>query len=256
MKKYIGCLLLLGFIIGFPSCKMELEPYNEQENWISFVFEKGVDSVMRYTFAYYPEEVKTDTIFIEVTAVGYLSEQERKFTVIQNIAEGVDNAEEGIHFVPFADLAGYYAIAANTTGVKVPVVVKRDPSLKEKEYVLEIKLTENSDFQLASPNSIVKRIVLSDILTKPNTWKGAAAYYLGTYGTEKHKVMIAATAHYGITVNDEWIDAVFNKGDYGYVNYWRGIFNTKLQEINDQRAQEGQGPLTEGPEYGQITVSF
>lgn len=256
MKKYIGCILLSGLIIGCLSCKMELVPYNEKDNRISFVFEKGVDSVKRYTFAYFPEEVKTDTVLVDVTAVGNLSGQERKVTVIQRTVNVADNAESGVHFVPFSELESYYVIAANATGVQLPVVLKRDPSLKKKEYVLEIMLTENSDFLLASPNSIVKRIVISDILMKPNSWKGAANYYLKAYGTEKHKVMIEAATAYGILVDDEWIDAVFNKGDYGYVKYWIGIFTTKLQEINDRRAKEGKGLLTEGPEYGQITVSF
>lgn len=256
MKKYIQYILLLGSVIYFSSCKMELEPYNEQENRISFVFENGVDSVKRYTFAYYPEEVKTDTVFLDVAAVGNLSAQPRKVTIVQNIAVGVDNAEPDVHFEPFSGLMDKLVIEGNATGMKLPVVLKRDPSLKNKEYVLEIRLTENSDFALMSPNSIVKRILMSDILTKPNTWKGAAAYYLGNYGTEKHKVMIAAAAPYGITVNDEWIDAIFNKGDYGYVTYWEGIFKTKLQEINDQRTAAGEGPLTEGAEYGGVTVTF
>lgn len=256
MKKQIEYILLLGFIISFSSCKMELDPYNEQNDWISFVFEKGKDSVERYTFAYFPEEVKIDTLLIEVTAIGYLSDREREVTVVQRMVDKVENAESGIHFVPFGELAARYKIPAHATGVKLPVVLKRDPSLKEKQYTLEIMLTENSDFLLGTPNGIVKRIIISDILTKPNTWKGAADYYMGKYGTEKHKVMIAAAAPYGFAINDEWVDNVINKGESGYRNYWRGIFKTKLQEINDQLAAKGEGPLTEGPDYGRVIVSF
>lgn len=256
MKKYIGYVLLLGWIIGFSSCRMELDPYDEPTNRVAFVFETKADTVIRYTFAYFPEEVKTDTVWVEVTAMGYLCDWDRKVTVVPNCVEGVDNAETGIHFIPVSELSSWYVIPANATGVKLPVVVKRDPSLKEKEYTLELMLTENNDFSLGAPNNNLKRILISDILMKPNTWKYAADHYLKTYGTEKHRVMIEAAAPYGMTINDEWIESVINKGDYGYIVYWLNIFKTKLQEINARRAAEGKGVLTEGPEYGNTTVSF
>ena len=87
----------------------------------------------------------------------------------------MDNAKPGIHYVPFSELSSSYIIDANETNVKLPIVFKRDASLREKERVLEIRLTEEgSDFKLGASDRIVKRLVISDILLKPTTWEGAA----------------------------------------------------------------------------------
>lgn len=261
MKNRILYTLLLLTAVGMWSCKMELEPYNEKDNRIAFVFsdDTKVDSTTRFTFAYFPEDVTEATVYVDVTALGYLSPQDRKVSIRQvPAAQGVLAAEPGRHYVPFDDpsVANRYVIKGDTTGLKLPVVFKRDPSLKEQEYTLEIALVENEYFKLGPERNLVKRITVTDQLTKPNTWGWVTDYFLYGYGTEKHKLMIAAAAPFGVIIDDEWVESVESQADYGSIMYWIGVFKAKLQEINDQRAANGEGPLREGPEYGNVIVAF
>lgn len=247
--------------VGMWSCKMELEPYHEKDDRIAFVFnpDPRADSTTRFTFAYFPDDVTEATVYVDVTAMGYLYSHDRKVSVRQVPAgEGAQNAEPGRHYVPFDDpsVANQYVIKGDTTGVKLPVVFKRDPSLQENEYTLEIALVENEHFKLGPERNIVKRITVADKLTKPNTWGFASDWYLNGYGTEKHKLMIAAAAPFGQIIDDEWIDTVIENGEYAYIMFWIGIFSAKLQEINDERAANGEGPLREGEEYGNVVVAF
>lgn len=259
MEKKIAYIVVLATLVAMWSCKMELDPYHETQNRVTFVFPKNVDSTTRFTFAYYSEDVTEATVELDITAIGYLSSLDRKVSIRQvTTTDTHEPAVAGTHYVPFDDpsVADQYVIKGDTTGARIPIVLKRDPSLATAEYILEISLVANEYFELGPPNEAVKRITISDILTKPNTWQGATNYYLGNYGTEKHKVMIEAAAPYGEIINDDWIASVMEGGDYAYVVYWRGIFEAKLQQINDERAANGEEPLREGPEYGNVIVSF
>lgn len=257
MRNMFCILLLLGLSFCLASCEMDLEPYNETVDRVAFDYNPESESGEKYTFAYYPDDVSEDTVYVEVQLYGNLSPQPRKVSIVQQEVDGVDNAMSGIHYVPFSELSSSYIIGANETNVKLPIVFKRDGSLKEKEHVLEIRLTEEgSDFKLGAPNRIVKRLVISDILLKPTTWGGAADWYLNGYGLEKHRLMINAAAPYGVLINDDWVESVINGGDMGYINYWISIFEEELQKVNDERADAGLGPLKEGIEYGEEIVSF
>lgn len=257
MRNMFCILLLLGLSFCLVSCEMNLDPYNETVDRVAFDFDPDSENEEKYTFAYYPDDVWTDTVYVEVQLYGNLSSQPRKVSIVQQEVDGVDNAMSGIHYVPFSELSSSYIIGANETNVKLPIVFKRDDSLKEKEFVLEIRLTEEgSDFKLGAPNRIVKRLIISDILLKPSTWGGAADYYLNGYGLEKHRLMINAAAPYGVLINDDWVESVINGGDMGYINYWISVFKAELQKVNDERASAGLGPLKEGIEYGEEIVSF
>lgn len=257
MRNMFNILLILGLSFYLASCRMDLEPYNQTVDWVAFNFSSGSESEEKYTFAYYPDNVLLDTVYVEVQLYGNLSSSPRRVNIVQQEVDGIDNAKPEIHYVPFSELSSSYVIGANETNVKLPIVLKRDASLKEKEHVLEIRLTEEeSDFKLGASDLIVKRFVVSDILLKPSTWESAADWYLNGYGLEKHRLMINAAAPYGVLINDDWVESVINGGDMGYINYWISIFKEELQRVNDERANAGQGPLKEGIEYGEQIVSF
>lgn len=257
MRNMFCFLSLLGLSVCLVSCEMDLEPYNETVDRVAFDFDQDAENEEKYTFAYYPDNVSEDTVYLEVQLYGNLSPNPRKVSIVQQEVEGVENAKSGVHYVPFSELSSLYVIGANETNVKLPIVFKRDVSLREKERVLEVRLTEEgSDFKLGAPNRIVKRLVISDILLKPSTWGGAADWYLNGYGLEKHRLMINAAAPFGVLINDDWVESVLNGGDMGYINYWISVFKAELQRVNDERASAGLGPLKEGIEYGEDIVSF
>lgn len=251
MKKKIGNIGLLAMLFSLFACEMELNPYAEETNHVSFVYEKASDTLVRYTFAYQQSSVLVDTVWLRATVVGQLSPQARKIKIEQLFLDGIDNAEVGVHFEPFQE---HYVIEANATGVDVPIILKRDVSLLEKEYVLGIQLKSTNDFELVSSQNTLKQVVFSDILLKPKTWGGAADNYFLEYGYEKHKLMIDVAAEYGVVVDDAWIEEVVK--DYGYVMFWQSVFDAALLRENELRKSQGLETLKEGPEYGNIEVQF
>ncbi len=263
--KYI--VILLSIVSIFYSCSMNLEPLSDTHNRIAVVFDEDLDSVYSYTFAYYTDDFKYDTVYVELTVVGTIGETDRKVSLVQRQLEGNDpdgtpynNAVAGKHYVAFDDssIADKYVIKAGATGALIPIVLLRDATLKDKDYTLQFDLVANEEFQLFSPINSTKRIVIADQLLKPSLWDGMLDYYFTGYGKEKHKLMNEVVYNRsGEFVNDDWLRVV--KQQQAYISMWKGAFAIELAAINEARKAANGGvddPLKEGPEYGSVEVRF
>lgn len=226
-------------IAALPSCKMELEPYSDPTNRAAFVYEyNNVDTLIKYSFAYYPADTREGLVTLEVTAIGFLSDKPRTVSIRQTNS-GADAAKPGVHY----RMANEFVIPANATGVEVPVTLLRNASLQDAEYTLDLSIVANDDFQLGNPKKIFKRIVVTDILIQPAEWQTLARAYLGRWGKEKQKLMIEAGAAYDTAIDIDWLNNVVNANDYGLIVIWQGIFNARLLEVN--AALGTAGPLKE-----------
>lgn len=152
-------------------------------------------------------------------------------------------------------MEGLYVIPAGKNEARVPVILKRDPSLKDKEVTLRIKIGSNENFEPGYPTLQEKVITITDLLTQPQYWNFYATYYFaGKYGKVKHQFMIDATADRGIKVNDDFFYSLVgdpSKVDMGLTDYWYYFFTRKLAEENARRAEDGLGPLREAPKPGE-----
>ena len=264
MKKILRNMLLAGPCLLAAACQMNLDPYDEAENRLDFVYEAGqwtdadADSTVSYTFAYLPQDRFVDTVWLDLETIGYVTDYDRPITLQQVPAGGID-AEADKHYVPFdsPELKDYYVVPAGEVKATVPVVLKRDPSLQETTVRLKVTIAENEYFHSGTQNRQTKVVIFSDVLLPLSLWAVERDPNIimmwGEYGPVKHRFMIDATASMDVTINDAFIEDLFGLGsmDYGLITYWTGFFKEKLKEENARRAEQGLGPLREDPQPGE-----
>ncbi|MDE7074784.1 MAG: DUF4843 domain-containing protein, partial [Odoribacter sp.] len=91
--KYIA-IYLFAFLVAlaFSACEQKMEVYNAPGNdRLNFAYEDMADSVLSYTFIYCPAEQMTDTIWLEVSTVGYVTDVPRP-VALRQIMTGQDDA--------------------------------------------------------------------------------------------------------------------------------------------------------------------
>lgn len=186
---------------------------------------------VNYSFVYQGFESKRDTLYLRVNASGLLSHRDRVVNLSQTLMDSVDNAEPGVHYLPFDtdELRSAYWIPKDSVTALIPIVLVRDASLATKQFVLTVRLEESSDFQLGDRQAIERTIIISDYLTKPRGWSSdIERTYFGTYSQVKHRFMIQ--------VSGEAFDEAFFKEKLGndkYVKiYYRDFFQEKLRIYN------------------------
>jgi len=236
MKKlrYIPVLLFLMAT----SCVDEYSKY-EGENYIQFGPELSriystsynyTDTTKLYSFYYFPASRVQDTVYFDVYAIGEVTLADRPFTLEQEMVANVENAVSGTHFKAFNDasVSGKYVIKAGTSNTRVPIVLLRNSTLKQKEVVLKFKVVENQNFKPGEKALTWRKIIYSDKLSQPAAWNASAIqYYWGKYSTVKHAFMIEKTG-------EKW-DQDFMVGlpsNYALLTYWRTKLKTILAEYN------------------------
>lgn len=259
MKKFLYILWVLPLFTLF-ACEEDLTPYDEDTCRLNFVYEPYTksDTLIRRTFVYDVDTRVYDTVWLEVETMGFLFDEDRAVKLEQVNGDGeVPTAKSGVHYVAFDDpqVAGLSVVPAGQSKAKIPVILKRDVSLKNEEVMLKVRIGTNDFFQPGYPDYQLKTIMVSDILTQPKYWNFYTKYYFaGEYGFEKHKFMIRATADMGLKMNDDFFYSLVgdpNSVDMGLTDYWFGFFSKKLAEENAQRKAQGLGPLREAPEPGE-----
>ena len=157
---------------------------------------------------------------------------------------GKNDAKADVHYVAFTneELKAKYMIPARKTGTKIPVVVKRDPSLSNGDVILQFTFKDNGYFKPGYDGLTTRTLSISSKLTKPSVWEECYCdYSFGLYGAEKHRLMIEWT---GEKWDDEYIKELMD-GDSAYVNYLADWFAQKLEEENAKREEAGEEPYKE-----------
>lgn len=259
MKKNIQSFLLFLLPVLLAACEQDVEVYSQPDNRIYFTDTRQSgeqDSVLRYTFVYYLEDVQRDTIWLDVSTTGFVTDYPRPF-VFKQVMTGNQDAKAGKHYVDFnaSEVAANYVIPAGKAHVRVPLIVTReDPALDTTEMTLRLTFEKNEYFECGFRDSLYRTITISDILTRPKKWDFYASYYMvGNYGKEKHRFMMKVTAPMGVLINDEFFEKRVNTNnpDMGIMTYWFGIFYNALEEENARRRAAGEDVLREAPEPGE-----
>lgn len=209
-----------------PDCHLNF--YYEYENSEQVTEEY---STTFYSFVYAGDEATADTLWFEVSTMGFLSAEDRPFVMKQLPVEGADNAVSGVHYVAFdaAEVAGFYRIPARQNKVRIPVILLRnDPELQTKARVLRFGFGENAFFTPGYESLAFRTIHISDYLTKPANWW---RIYMGSYGQVKHRLMIQWT---GKPWDEAYIQE-YSRGDAAYRTYMQQWLRRKLGEENARR---------------------
>lgn len=227
------------------ACQEEYPTYATSDCNLNFVFYGNYDEVLTaeevteeirtstFSFVYSGEEAQTDTVWFEVTTMGDLSATDRPIALRQFQVEGAENAEAGTHYVAFDDpsMASYYRISADTNAARIPVVVLRDdPTLKNRTVVLKFGFAENEYFKPGYDSLATCTLLITDQLAQPSNWSDVEGDF-GAYGQQKHLLMIEWT---GDAWDEEYIDEL-TAGDVAYRHYLAQWFKQKLEEENAKR---------------------
>lgn len=268
--KYVN-ILSAGLLLLATACEKDIPKFSDPECLLNFYYGQSattetVTDDLRwgsYSFRLNATEDQTvDTVWLEVTTMGMLSSENRPVQLEQVMLGGdTINAEAGVHYVPFDDpeIMALSYVPANATQARLPIVVKRDPSLAtDGDVVLKVTFKDNGYFQSGYKAFSTYTLTISDRLSKPTMWAAASLdYYLGVYGQKKHELMIEWS---GEAWDDTYIESLFTVLDFGYavvyiakdesyLNYLSAWFAERLAE-----EEAVSGPIYE--EDGVTKVDF
>lgn len=253
-SKYIISAVII--VTALSSCEKDLEVYHYPDNGLNFYYESAKDTVKNFSFVYGPTTRTIDTVWVKVETVGFITDKDRDFTFEQVQTTGT-NALVGKHYVAFDDVSvkSYYSIPAGKSQTRVPIIVKRDASLKTSSVNLLIRVKNNENFKIANPSRSMTKVIITDQLAKPTCWAIYADGYFGTYGPVKHQFFIEQTGKkwddeyilnvLGFTSGSTWADGVNSNYDSGYCVYLAKALSMKLEAYNAARTTKGLDVLKE-----------
>lgn len=251
MKKLI--YILIGLVLlspFFTSCEKDLPVFGEEKGRLNFEYERELlrDSIVRYSFTYGPVETMIDTVWLVVNTIGVPATHNRTLA-LQQLVTGDNDATSGVHYVPFDDpelVDRFYYVPAGAITTRIPIVLKRDASLKTENYTLRVGFKPNEEFDYGSKEFSFKRIIIADQLVKPKNWYVCCDYFFGEYGPVKHQFMINVS---GEKWDDEYVDTVvysYYQGDQNYLFYYAQKMYRALNEYNathERLCEEGGIPV-------------
>lgn len=255
MRPFLNITLIVALLLGFSSCEKPLQVYDYPVDGLNFVRNRTADTIRNFSFVYGEESVMEDTVWVEITTSGFLSDKDRAFEFKQiNVAE--NNAVAGKHFVSLDDprVSKFHFIPANANGALVPIIFLRDASLQDGDYSLLLSFGVNDNFSPAFETRAKLRYIISDRLTKPTNWATYMNHFFGQWGAVKHQFMIDIS---GEKWDDEYLEKEIgvtaaspgrnDAYDAGYCQFLADFFADKLAERNAERAAETPplGPLSE-----------
>ncbi len=231
-------LALLGAVCLLDACEKDLPLYSDSQAALNFDYNtSNSDSIVNYSFVYSGGKLR-DTVWLNLTTMGFVSSQDRQFELCQ-VATGVNDAQAGVHYVSFdsPEEQPYLVVPAGKTTVSVPVFVLRDASLADTSFNLRVEVRPNGTFTTGYKQQSYKIVNITNQLTRPRQWRTA---YFGAYGPVKHQFMIDAT---GERWDNDYIRSIAS--DFGMVQYIVSKLNRALEAENNRRAAQGLPPLQE-----------
>lgn len=262
-------LIYTMFLMGtlFAACEEDLKPYNEETCWVYFDLIGSADTLQSRTFVYAGGDATTDTVWIPLKTIGKVKNYDRPVSILQMQTNEL-NAVPGTHFVNFSDpsLSARYVIPAGKSTVELPIVLKRDASLKTDKVLIEFTLRANDYFMpgFVGPQSV--QIWVTDQMDRPSYWPVASDATLNTkiapYDPVLHRFLIDATGNkwddeyigsLGLyegfldTTYESWGIVYWNDQtssyDSAYMNWLVSQLQKALAEENAAREARGEGPL-------------
>lgn len=255
MKYIRNTILSLSFLAMFSSCEKDLEPYDSPICRLNFIYldytgnpmtsDRVNDATRHSSYSFIMasvtanEELKSDTVWFDVSTMGFLSDIDRPIR-LEQVTTGDNDAIPGVHYVAFDDpsFISKCFVPANQNQTRVPVVVLRDASLQDNDVNLTFRLSENEYFKSGYDGLTERTLQITDRLSMPSNWPVSI---FGTYGQKKHELMIEWTNQ---AWDESYIREILN-GDTGYISYLQEFFRQKLGEENAARIEAGLGKYTE-----------
>ena len=216
MKKFIHLIGIMSFL--FASCEQEIMTY-EGEEAIYFDVRYGSswgDPENEWAHQYYtPVEFgrlndESYTAQLRVKATGTVKDYDRPFsvTVLEDSTTAIKGSE-------FELQTNNFVIKAGETHAYIDVLIHRTERMSEENVYLMLQLQENEHFTLrfsdygdsaghwapetlhsTNTDASVHKLVINDLLVKPNGWIGTDDAGLGLFGKfspTKYRLMMEVT---------------------------------------------------------------
>ncbi|MDE1193450.1 MAG: DUF4843 domain-containing protein [Arachidicoccus sp.] len=253
--KY-NSILLLGLLLFISCHKDEPSTYSGSE-YLEFDYTSDIQQVTSAysTFYYKDSTVKYDTVYFAVHALGVVPTKTSyiKFKAYKDTSASpaYPDAVAGVHYIPFddANMMAQMKMEAGEVSASVPVILKRDKSLKDSVYQLLFTIDYSDDFLPGNAKHILGAVYISDKLSQPSNW--TSSFFLGTYGPVKHQFIIEQSG-------ERW-DAAFIStltGNTSLQSYYLFKFTQALKTVNAERIAEGLTELREDPSSPSSAVTF
>jgi len=238
MRKLKVVCFAVALLSAYACKKNQYYVYNDQAR-IQFGPEESriyqssfnlADTLKPFTFYYEDANVKEDTVFFDIYAIGGITKTDRSFTLQQEQVPNLSNAVAGKHYVAFNDprATKNFVIKANTVHTRVPIIMLRDASLKSSTVVLKFKVIPDQNFLSGEASNLWRKITLTDRLSQPASWDNIATlYYYGKYSVVKHEFLIT---HTGQKWDEAFLQTLYS--DYSLQQYWTGAAKIALIDYN------------------------
>lgn len=259
MKLHI-IIATLAALWVFSSCEKTEVPIYDADAYVNFYDSYGQyrqELQVKQVNFYYGDTVRTrDTVWLKLVALGGTPKTDVHIKLrayhnsITSTLQKLDDAESGVHYVPFEseEMQKLLIFHANQMYDSIPIILLRDPSIKEAGRRLTLQVVDSEDVKAADhrPDDTYDRsfatVYTADCLSQPTLW--AFGFFLGDYGPVKHEFMVRVSG-------ERWDDAFIkannlnSSDDVNLQTYWRYRFRNELEQENAERKAEGLGPLTE-----------
>ena len=245
MMKNIWIYLIGGMFLLVAGCGHNDAQVFEEEARVCF--SRGddgggqQDSILQ-SFFIVPEIQERDTVWIEITLVGFPVNEVRPVKIVQINPDAKDAAIAGTHYVGFddAEVRSFMVMAANQVTARIPVILLLDISLKTEKKRLEMAIMENEYFKRgidADCNFMIQTMELAEI---PTNWDSAWKSYFGAWSSQKMWFI----------VNYLGLDDFEAEYDAGYKKYLKQKAHSKLNEYNATHDEPLCNDLTKHHEDG------
>lgn len=256
--KIIKIFSAAVILCGLAACEQDLPVYSDDTCRLNFYYDIANRAAFKpqlakssYSFIYESPDRMRDTLWYKVETMGKTSAVDRCIKLVQLDTTAV-KAVPGKHYVAFdsPDVADYYVIKAGEAQAKIPVIILRDPSLKDETVTLKFGFAPNESFVNGYPEYQTRSLDITDHISKPSKWDEEYPFsttmlsigiIYGEWGPVKHQFLIDTT---GEKWDDDFIDKLFY-GDEAYFFYIYEKLVAELDKLNEKRAAEGLGPLSE-----------
>ena len=189
MKKIIKYILILCLFLEY-GCEQHDALVYENDPRICFTRgDRGYgqqDSVV-HSFFLVPSGQDRDTVWVEMSVMGCPDpENARSIKIVQSNAGAEGAAVAGTHYVAFDDpeIAEEMQVPVNAVKVKIPVILKRDPSLSKQRVRIEMTVEENEYFKPGIDKDKIFMVKTTAMADQPDNWK-SWSYYFGEWGSVK-----------------------------------------------------------------------
>ncbi len=289
----IKILTIFTALLFFACSEDAIKPW-ESGNYIHF----SGPTTNYYSFVYAGSDVEQDTISLRLSIAGNMVSEDRTYKIRQvksygfiyekdelgNILDSTfielpNQAEAGKHFVDFnTDENQEFIVPANSLGVDFNLIVLRDSSLKENDYILSLEVVSNEDFLQGNHEGQKVTITLSDQISRPfdpnfkdengkqlDVWDDflledqILKITLKAYGKKKHQILIDATKQKwdGQFITNS--EGKLAPGEYltaEYLLFYKSLAIERLNEINAERNAKGLHNLREDDANPNSEVTF